>query len=230
MADRRTRHVRKTLRGLFLAATLTALAPATAHADRSYTARYATTDRGQVALVANTLETCPASAPGCAASQAGTATTPDNSQFSMSYVDVDADSATFDSSRATLALPAGATVLWAGLYWAGDTSAGLFGAAAPTAASRNQVRFATPTTGYAAVTASVLDADASSTTRFQGFADVTAQVKAAGNGTYAVANVQSGTGINRWAGWSPTATPGSSRDTWASVRYRRCARCSTAPA
>ena len=43
------------------------------------------------------------------------------------YVDVDADATTFDSSSATVALPAGSTVLWAGLYWAGDTTAGTGG-------------------------------------------------------------------------------------------------------
>ena len=42
----------------------------------------------------------------------------------MAYVDADADGATFDSSSADLALAAGSTVEFAGLYWGADTSAG----------------------------------------------------------------------------------------------------------
>jgi hypothetical protein len=131
----------------------------------------------------------------------GTGTPADNSQFLMGYVDVDSDATTFDSSSANLSLPSGATVLWAGLYWAADTSAGTFGAGAPTPSSRGQVRFATPGGGYSTVSAAALDTDATSPTSYQAFADVTAQVKAAGTGTYRVANVQAGTGVNRWAGW-----------------------------
>ena len=63
--------------------------------------------------------------------QNGTTAAADNNDFDMSYVDVDGESTTFNSSRATLALPAGSTVLFAGLYWAGDTSAGDDGQAAP---------------------------------------------------------------------------------------------------
>ena len=32
----------------------------------------------------------------------------------------------------------------------------------------------------------------------------------------------SSAGCSRWAGWSPTATPASTRSTWASARCRRC--------
>ena len=39
----------------------------------------------------------------------------------MTYVDVDSDATTFNSSRATLDLPAGAQVLAAFLYWGGRT-------------------------------------------------------------------------------------------------------------
>jgi hypothetical protein len=185
--------------GIALGVFLTAATPA--RADRPFSPRYATTDRGQVTLVANTVETCPGNSSSCKSARDGTTAT-DNGLLPMGYVDVDSDSGTFDSSQANLALPAGTTVLWAGLYWAGDTSAGSFGSAAPTPGSRAQVRFATPSASYATVTAGVLDTDATATTRYQGFADVTSLVRSAGNGTYAVANVQSGTGGNRWGGWS----------------------------
>ena len=181
---------------------LSMLATPGARADRAYSARYATTDRGQVTLVANALESCPSTLSTCAAARNGTATPSDNAWFPMGFVDVDSDSSTFNSSRASLALPSGATVLWAGLYWAADTSAGAFGSAAPAPTSRGAVRFATPAASYGVVNAATVDSDATWATRYQGFADVTSQVRAAGNGTYAVANVQAGTGSNRWAGWS----------------------------
>ena len=113
-----------------------------------------------------------------------------------------AKSTTFNSSRATLALPAGSTVLFAGLYWAGDTSAGDDGQAAPAPGSRagrvppdadgDQLPAGDrerPRHGLA-----VGDA-------LPGFADVTNSVAAAGNGVYTVGNVQTGTGEGRYGGW-----------------------------
>ena len=43
------------------------------------------------------------------------------------------------------------------------------------------------------------------------------------------ASSPSGTGTPRSGAWSPTATPGSSRGSWAWARRPRCARCSTGP-
>ncbi len=43
----------------------------------------------------------------------------------MVYVNVDPSGGWFDSSTATLTLPAGATVVKAFLYWAGDLSEGI---------------------------------------------------------------------------------------------------------
>jgi hypothetical protein len=193
---------RRLLVGAALVALLSAIAAPTAHADRAYSVRYAATEHGAIRLAANGLETCPTAAAGCVAARNGGTPPVDNGQFVMGFVDVDSDATTFDSSRADVSLPAGASVLWAGLYWSGDTSPGAVGAVAPNAAARNQVRFATPGAAYSTVTASVLDYDLTSTTRYQGFADVTTQVAAGGSGTYTVANVQAGTGANRYAGWS----------------------------
>ncbi|MDQ1702775.1 MAG: large repetitive protein, partial [Frankiaceae bacterium] len=178
------------------------LAP-TASADRSYTQRYVTSQKGTVVFLGNTLETCLTSSPpkNCTDAKAG-ANTMNNGDFDMGYVDVDADATTFNSSTSTLSLPAGATITWAGLYWGGDTAAGTNGAAAPAPASKNVVKLKVPGAGsYASVTGTT-DTDSLSATRFGGFADVTSQVAAAGAGTYSVADVQSGTGNNKWAGWS----------------------------
>jgi uncharacterized repeat protein (TIGR01451 family) len=155
---------------------------------RAFTPRFSQNASGDVTLVGNTLMTCPASG-ACTSGRNGTGGSVDNGDFNMTYVDVDADATTFCSSSATLALPAGATVLWAGLYWGGDSND----------AARNTVRLATPAAAYATLTATRLDAGG---TAYQGFADVTARVQAAGNGTYTVANVRSTTGPNRFAGWS----------------------------
>jgi hypothetical protein len=176
-------------------------AASTAYADRTFAPRYAATDRGSIALAGNTVLTCSGSSSACRNARDGVAGASGNDDLSMAYVDVDGSSATFDSSRATLTLPPGATVLFAGLYWGGDTSAGASGAAAPNAAQRNIVRLTTPAAGAQTITAATVDTDAAAATRYQGFANVTPQVAVGGSGTYTVANVQTGTGINRYGGW-----------------------------
>jgi fibronectin type 3 domain-containing protein len=188
--------------GLAVPALLVALllGPSAASADRSYAPRFTTTDRGQVVMAANTVMSCPSSAAGCSAARAGTSSD-DNGDFAMTYTDVDGDSTTFNSSRSTLALPSGSTVLFAGLYWGGDTSAGDNGDDAPLPAARAFVRFTTPTASARTITASALDIDATSSTRYQAFADVTSLVQAAGNGAYTVGAIEAGTGVNRYGGW-----------------------------
>ncbi len=65
------------------------------------------------------------------------------------------------------------------------------------------MKFRTPAlAGYQDVTASVVDTDSQRVSRYQGFADVTALVQAGGAGTYWGANVQAGTGADRYAGWA----------------------------
>ncbi len=169
-------------------------------ADRSFSTRFQTNDEGDITAAANTMLTCPASDPLCAAAQGGG--NRDNNNFVMTYVDADADATTFDSSTADLSIPAGGTVLFAGLYWGADTSAGTGGAAAPNPAARGTVQFAVPGGSYAPITASQLDTSTSLPNRYQGFADVTSAVAAAGSGTYAVADLQAGTGNDRYGGWA----------------------------
>jgi hypothetical protein len=179
-----------------------ALMPSAASADRPFTSRFAQMARGDVVIASNTVMTCPGSGAACTQGKAGTGGSLNNQDFNMTYVDVDGDASTFDSSTATLSLPAGTTVLFAGLYWGADTSAGGSGVAAPAPASRNAVKFKPPGGSYSNVTASTLDTDSVSATRYQGFADVTSQVQASGSGSYGVGNVQAGTGTDRYGGWS----------------------------
>ncbi|MDM7323878.1 MAG: hypothetical protein P3W93_002575, partial [Thermus sp.] len=171
---------------------------AQAQVTRSYTSRYQTNTTGNIALIGNTLMTCsPSGTNGraCANARDGTG---NNNSFTMVYVDVDTDPNTFNSSSADLALPSGATVLWAGLYWM--STAPSSGVPNP-----NTVLFRTPTmTTYASLTA--IQTDSANTTSgllYQGIAEVTDLVRAGGNGTYWVANVQGRTNAsNLAAGWS----------------------------
>ena len=181
---------------LLLGASLAlALVAAPAHAaDTPFAPRFAQTVRGDVTAVGNTSMTCPAAAANCAAAQGGGVYS--NNDFTMAYVDADADATTtLDSSAATVTLPAGSTVLWAGLYWSGHSSS----------VNRDKVQFKAPGAGsYAQLTAAPADLLTSSTqaARYRAFRDVTAQVAAAGAGTYWVGDVQSTTGSDRFAGWA----------------------------
>jgi hypothetical protein len=179
-----------------LGATLAlALMAAPAHAaDAPFTARFAQTARGDVTAVGNTSMTCPAAAANCAAAQGGAPFS--NNDFTMAYIDADADATTtLDSSAATVTLPAGSTVLWAGLYWSGQSSS----------VNRDKVQLKVPGAGsYTQLTAAPADVLTSTTqtARYRAFRDVTTQVAAAGAGTYWVGDVQSSTGADHFAGWS----------------------------
>lgn len=169
---------------------------------RTFTPRFAVTARGELLMVGNTLMTCPDTNTACAAARAGTSTGSalNNNNYTMRWVNTDnVTTVPANSSTATLNLPGGSTVLFAGLYWGADTSTGTSGSAAPAPANRNQVRFATPASGYVATTASVVDV---SVNRYSAFADVTARVQAGGSGVYKVSGLQAGTGADRYGGWS----------------------------
>ena len=125
-----------------------------------------------------------------------------NNSYVMGYVDADADATTIDSSSATVALPAGATVVWAGLYWAADTTAGA-GVGRADAANRGTVRFKAGAGAYQPSpprppTCSPPPRRPRATAR----SATSPRVAAAGSGTYTVANVQTGTGNDRFAGWA----------------------------
>lgn len=126
-----------------------------ASADRPFTPRFTSNAAGGFMGAANTLMTCPADVPpntGCADAQAGTATGSalNNNSWVMTRIDQDSDPETsLDSSAATLSLPPGATVLWAGLYYGAVTTAGVGGRSAD-ASLRSSVKLKAP--GSAAYT------------------------------------------------------------------------------
>lgn len=187
-----------------MAACLGSSGIAAAVVEQPFAVRYETNDHGGIWVTGSTQMTCPAVDPACAAAQAGTArgAALSNNAYAMGRVDVDADPATFASSASTVAPPAGYSVLWAGLYWGGRTSAGTGGAVAPSVAARGSVLLRTPGSGgYVPVAGAVADSAAVSGA-YTGFAEVTGLVAAGGPGRYTVANVQSGTGLDRYGGWA----------------------------
>jgi uncharacterized repeat protein (TIGR01451 family) len=230
-----SRTVRGRLAGLILFVVgLIGAAPAAAAVNptsvaRPFTVRYAINTNGDIALAANTLVTCePGSIETQKLTACGNAQTGgpgDDNYFDMQYVNVDGDPATFNSSSAQLAVPAGATVVFAGLYWGAaldqgetlplqcDPAQPRTGHAAISPAAAGSALLQLPGGGgYVPVGASVFDTytealncggpGVEERTRYQAFADVTSLVKLAGGGTYTVANVQAGTGADRHAGWS----------------------------
>jgi uncharacterized repeat protein (TIGR01451 family) len=169
--------------------------PAEAQVVRAFTPRFPASgqlnEQGDITIIGNTLMTCPTSTASCTGVQQGT-TVGQNNSFSMVFTDVDADNtAPNNSSSAALNLPvAGSNILFAGLYWGAQSSA----------AARNKISFAVPgSTGYTVITASQVDLSGSN---YQAFADVTTQVKAAGNGVYTAAKIQAVQGAGLFAGWS----------------------------
>ena len=170
-----------------------------ASAERPFAPRFSQNVQGAITFAANTVMTCPDSDARCPAARAGTGSVLNNNSFNMTYVDVDADPSTFNSSSATITIPAGAQVLFAGLYYGSRTSGGAGGTQSPNPSARGTVRLKTPGGAYETLAAAV---DNTSGSTYAAFVDVTSQVQAAGTGSYTVANVQAGTGEDRGGGWS----------------------------
>ncbi|MEU4687191.1 Ig-like domain-containing protein [Actinoplanes sp. NPDC023714] len=200
---------------LVLAVMLTTVPPARVAAaiTSPFTTRFDVNANGAILLRGNANLTCPVTllTPTCANARNGVGSTTgeelNDNGYPMAFTDADGDPATFNDSTAAIGMPAGSTVLFAGLYWGADPSAGsavgsLLGAAAPAPADKNKVLFRTPagSTWNPITATSVYTISASGP--YQGFADVTALVAGAGNGVYSVANIQSGRGADRYAGWT----------------------------
>ncbi|WP_169789876.1 Ig-like domain-containing protein [Actinoplanes subtropicus] len=154
--------------------------------------RFQTNTNGAILLRGNSNLTCVTALANCTSARNGTAVGANlnNNTYAMAYTDADGNPATFNDSTATITMPVGSTVLFAGLYWGADSASAL----------RNQVKFSTDGGAtYAPVTASTLFPNGSI---YQGFADVTAQVAAVGNGVYGVANIQASTAAGSYAGWA----------------------------
>src|SRR5262249_46545282 len=159
-----------------------------------FAVRFTVNTTGDTVILGNTLETASTVGnPGrtqqdVTNAQNGTGSFVSNNDWNMVYVDVDNNPTTFNSSTCSLNLVNGASVLFAGLYWVGNSNS----------AQRNQVLFSTPASGgYTTLNGTVIGDSFNVNPQpnppghnYEGFADVTSLVQAGGNGAYTVANVQ----------------------------------------
>ncbi|MDR1293357.1 MAG: DUF11 domain-containing protein, partial [Bifidobacteriaceae bacterium] len=177
---------------------------AQADATAPFRVRYSTNANGAILSIGNNVMTCQTALSwACAPTQIGDESY-DNNNFDMTNLDADSDAATNNSSSSTLALPGGATILFAGLYWGARLDAGTNGSAGA-AASASQMSFKVPgETAYRTISGTMIARNTGQNDAYQAFSDVTALVRAAGNGDYWGANVRTGTGRDRYAGWAMT--------------------------
>ncbi|MDH2430315.1 hypothetical protein PYR91_33230, partial [Sphaerisporangium sp. TRM90804] len=172
--------------------------------------------RGAVTRAGNTLLTCyPPAVPDCATRRNGSG----NNNVAATFVDVDADATTFNSSTANLVMTTGAQVAYARLYWGArsQTTTDTPGLPAgnrlsPNIGLRGRILIRAPgAAGYVTVTASAGDiGDTPDEVTTGGIvygasADVTSLVASAGAGTYTAANLQAGRGfdaLGAFGGWS----------------------------
>lgn len=173
-----------------------------ARADRAFAPRFSTNASGDIAIVGNTLETCQSAVANCANAREGIGSALNNNGFAMERVDI--DPTPLDSSSARLDLPAGARVLFAGLYYGARTTAGTRGKAAPNAASDSLRTVDLRRPGASGFERLIGELDQSTAVKgaYGVFVNVTDQVRRGGSGSYTVANVQSATGEDRYAGWA----------------------------
>ena len=215
------------LRALFACVILlAAAAPIQAQIERPFTPRFFANVNGDFAYAANTSLTCDNDADPTNGSLDGTTGTSDaakalrecervlrganptpernqeprNNRFFLRNLDIDNDASTFNSSSSTVDLPAGATVLWAGLYW-GTRSENL-NQYPNNGADLNTVKFDSPSTaGYQYTTVTAQQADDDTYTKGY-FAEVTALVQQGGTGLYTVADVDAKEKENGWGAWT----------------------------
>ncbi|MDY7395980.1 hypothetical protein UMM65_12045 [Aureibaculum sp. 2210JD6-5] len=175
--------------GITYTASTTVTVSNLSNSTRSYSERTAINIVGNFEAIGNTSMQCS----GCAA---GTQT--NNPSANMVYVDIDGIAATQNSSSSLLAIPVGATVEWAGLYWGGMYNSSNSGITNPTGMSNDQVLLMEPgALNYTTINASQRNQE---TTTFSGwntfmsFAEVTSIVQGAGSGNYFVADINLATG------------------------------------
>ncbi|WP_322919226.1 hypothetical protein [Nocardioides renjunii] len=167
---------------------------------RPFTEVFSTQTNGSIQVTGNSVLSC-GTATGCAQALSG-ATASSNNNFTMVPLDTDADPSTTRSSSANLAIPPGARVLYAGLFWGGARTAGTSGVAA--SGTVGNIRFRVPgSASYQTVAAQQVDNQTTSgTLDYSAYSNVTDLVRGAGPGTYWGADIVAATGVDRYAGWS----------------------------
>lgn len=211
------------------AAAATAAGPATEAESLAFTQRYHALQHGGIVRAANSSISCRSSAkakhsetPARTSGPKGRTATPRvshaaptacstaraggraaNGQFDMSYIDVDKDPNTYNSSRSEVRLPKGAHVSYARLYWGGNLRVG----EQKPPKDNGRVLIAEPGGRYKELLADSVVGHrvAHGADAFQASADVTRLVRASGAGLWTVAqvNVAKGrTAAGAWGGWT----------------------------
>ena len=182
-----------------------AAAPAAAAAPEAggitFAQRYRALQHGGIVRAANSSISCRASQEGCAAARDGGRGV--NGDFDMSYVDVDRDPNTYNSSKAEVSLPPGSRVTYARLYWGGNLRVG----EQKPPADNDRVLVAEPGGDYKEVRADTVvgHREADGADAFQASADVTRLVRDSAPGLYTVAQVNVAGGRSEagaWGGWT----------------------------
>jgi len=173
---------------------------------RSFTARFSQDLSGNITFAANSLMTCSTTGQhgsSCSASRNNTGlgsaadATLTNNYYDMVNVDVDGDPSTSNSSSATLSIPAGSSIAWAGLYWAANAPDGM------TTAQAKSIKLKGPgDSTYSSLTASGYDAAPGSVYGYDCFLDVTDLVQSKGAGQWTAAGVTNRPAAGTQAGWS----------------------------
>ena len=173
-----------------------------------FTERYNALQHGGIVRAANSSITCRADQPvpttataACPAVRAGK--TGVNGAFDMTYIDVDRDPNTYNSSRAEVRLPEGARVSYARLYWGGNLRVG----EQKPPKDNGRVLIAEPGGQYKEVLADTVVGHrvANGADAFQASADVTGLVRDSKPGLYTVGQVNVAKGTSRagaWGGWT----------------------------
>ncbi|MGP3948932.1 hypothetical protein [Streptomyces sp. 7N604] len=167
--------------------------------------RYRAVQRGGIARAANASATCetPVSKTAMPCDQVQRGGAGSNDHYEMTYIDVDKDPNTYNSSRAELRLPKGATVTYARLYWGGNLLAG----EQKPAKDNNRVLFAEPGGQYKEVLAdsTIGHRTADGSDAYAASADVTNIVRYASPGAYTVGQINMAKGHSdpgTYGGWA----------------------------
>lgn len=173
--------------------------------------RYHALQHGGIVRAANVSITCreprtthqflPSTTRSCPATRRGE--TGVNGDFDMTYVDVDKDPNTYNSSRAEVRVPEGSRVSYARLYWGGNLRVG----EQKPPKDNGRVLIAEQGGEYKEVLADTVVGHrvAHGADAFQASADVTRLVRGSGPGLYTVAQVNVAMGrstAGAWGGWT----------------------------
>ncbi|WP_240649459.1 DUF3344 domain-containing protein [Streptomyces sp. Z26] len=169
-----------------------------------FTSRYEAVQHGGIVRAANSAVTCVrtavSGAPGCPDPRTGGAGR--NGDYELTYVDVDRDRNTYNSSRARLSLPTGSKVSHARLYWGGNLRVG----EQKPAKDNGRVLLAEEGGSYKEVRAdSVAHRTTGAWDAYAASADVTKLVRRSGSGAYTVGQLNVAKGHSRagaWGGWT----------------------------